>query len=449
MNHRLPLFTRHHPDDILAWRSDGPVSVHRFLAEAHALAARLPAGDWLLNVCSDRYRFAVGFVAGLLAGKTSLQPASQTPGTLADIAARHPGTCCLRDDGFAAAGELPCIDFPELAPSSAHEAAAAEMPEIDAGRIVAILFTSGSTGKPQAQHKTWGRLVANAQAGADRLGLNEAPMNIVATVPAQHSYGFESSFLPAFHGGSPFWAGKPFYPQDVANALAAVPRPRLLVTTPFHLSTLLDAGIPLPGIDVILSATAPLSTKLATRAETRCKAPVMEIYGSTESGQLASRRTTDGPHWTLLAGVSLAQSGDTTTASGRHVEGEVPLGDIIECLPDGRFILTGRHADMINIAGKRTSLAWLNHKLCALPGVRDGAFFLPDVVPERHITRLAACLCAPGMDRTQVLAALRPHIDPAFMPRPLILCDSLPRNTTGKLTRDALQALLTRSKKDV
>lgn len=447
MSHRLPLFTRRPADGILAWRSDGPVSMRRFLAEAHALAARLPAGDWLLNVCSDRYRFAVGFVAGLLAGKTSLQPASQTADTLADIAARHPGSCCLRDDDFAAGG-LPCIDFPELAPSAAHEAAAAQMPGIDAGRTVAILFTSGSTGKPQAQRKTWGRLVANAQAGASRLGLGERPMNIVATVPAQHSYGFESSFLPAFHGGSPFWAGKPFYPQDIANALAAVPQPRLLVTTPFHLSTLLDAGIELPEIDLILSATAPLSTELAARAETRCKAPVLEIYGSTESGQLASRRTTDGPHWTLLAGVSLTQCGDTTTASGRQVEGEVALGDLIECLPDGRFILRGRHADMIDIAGRRSSLAWLNHKLCALPGVRDGAFFLPDAAPGRHITRLAACACAPGMDRAQLLAALRPHIDPAFMPRPLILCDSLPRNSTGKLPREALQALLAGSKND-
>ena len=443
MSHRLPLFTQGHPDDILAWRKDGPVSIRRFLAEAGALSRQLPAGDWLLNVCSNRYHFAVGFAAGLMAGKTSLQPASQTPETLASISTRHPGLCCLRDDDFAA-DELPCIDFPDL--SGVDEAAAPDMPHIEAERVVAVLFTSGSTGLPQAQPKTWGRLVANAQAGASRLGLDQRPMNIVATVPAQHSYGFESSFLLALHGGCPFWAGKPFYPQDIAAALVALPAPRLLVTTPFHLATLLDADLELPPIDLLLSATAPLPTALAARAEAHCKGPVMEIYGSTESGQLASRRTIDGDPWTLLAGVSLTQDGDTTIASGRHVEGDIVLGDIIELLADGRFVLTGRHADMINIAGRRTSLAWLNHQLCAIPGVRDGAFFLPDEGGENgsdlHITRLAAFAVAPGMERAQLLAALRRAVDPVFMPRPLILCDALPRNTTGKLPRAAMLTLL-------
>ena len=61
----LPLITGHTLDDCLAWRPDGPVSVREFIADARMLAARLPAGDWLLNVCQDRYRFAVGFAAGL------------------------------------------------------------------------------------------------------------------------------------------------------------------------------------------------------------------------------------------------------------------------------------------------------------------------------------------------------------------------------------------------
>jgi acyl-coenzyme A synthetase/AMP-(fatty) acid ligase len=200
----------------------------------------------------------------------------------------------------------------------------------------------------------------------------------VGTVPVQHSYGFESTFLLALHGGCAFWAGKPFYPQDIASALAAVPQPRLLVTTPFHLSALLASGIDLPAIDLLLSATAPLSTTLAAEAEARTGAPLLEIYGSTESGQLASRRTTEGAAWTLLPGVRLEQAADETLACAGHVEGRVALSDVIELLPDNRFLLHGRHADLINIAGKRTSLAYLNHQLAAVPGVVDGAFFLPD-----------------------------------------------------------------------
>jgi acyl-coenzyme A synthetase/AMP-(fatty) acid ligase len=113
-------------------------------------------------------------------------------------------------------------------------------------------------------------------------------------VPAQHSYGFESTVLLALHGNAPFWSGRPFYPQDIVCSLNAVPSPRLLVTTPFHLAALLGAGIEVPTVDLLLSATAPLSAQLAAEAESRLAAPLLEIYGSTESGQLASRRTTAG-----------------------------------------------------------------------------------------------------------------------------------------------------------
>ena len=41
-------------------------------ADAHALAQHLPPCGHLLNVCQDRYRFAVGFTAGLLAPKAQL-----------------------------------------------------------------------------------------------------------------------------------------------------------------------------------------------------------------------------------------------------------------------------------------------------------------------------------------------------------------------------------------
>jgi len=57
-----------------------------------------------------------------------------------------------------------------------------------------------------------------------------------------------------------------------------------------HLRALLDAGLALAEITRVVSATAPLSARLAQDIEARCNAPVMEIYGSTETGQIASRR---------------------------------------------------------------------------------------------------------------------------------------------------------------
>ena len=434
----LPLIGGHGLDAVLAWLPTGPRRVRDFLADAQALAAQLPAGSALLNVCNDRYRFAVGFAAGLISGRVSLQPASQSAETLARIRAGFPDVVCLCDDDFDTL-DLPRLDFPVLA--AADPQAIAGIPQIPADRLAAILFTSGSTGLPQPQQKTWGKLVASGRAEAAALGLDRAPHAIVGTVPVQHSYGFESTLLLALHGGCTVWSGKPFYPQDIAAALDAVPRPRLLVTTPFHLSTLLAAGVDLPAVDRLLCATAPLPVPLAAEAEARTGAPLGEIYGSTESGQLASRRTTEGAAWTLLPGVRLEQDGDTTIACGGHVEGRVALSDRIELLPDGRFLLHGRHADLVNIAGKRTSLAYLDHQIAAVPGVLDAAFFLPDDATGAGVTRLTAFVVAPTLTRQQLLAALRPRIDAIFLPRPPIFVDALPRNSTGKLPRSALQAL--------
>jgi len=137
--------------------------------------------------------------------------------------------------------------------------------------------------------------------------------------------------------------------------------------------------------------------------------------------------------------------------SGGHVEVPVPMGDALELLGDGRFRLHGRKADLVNIAGKRTSLAYLNHQLNAIADVVDGVFFMPDEAApagadaaREPVTRLVALVVAPTLAAADLQRALRERIDPAFMPRPLVFVDALPRNETGKLPRDVLAALVAR-----
>ncbi|WP_247596887.1 AMP-binding protein [Hydrogenophaga sp. PAMC20947] len=442
----LPLVSSLTLDDVLAFRPEGPVLVRDFLADACRVAKALPPPAWVVNLCEDRYHFAVVFAACLLTGKTSLQPASQSSQTLGQLARDHAGAFAVTDSGFEEL-PLPRVAFAGLNTGEAEPVL--EIPMIAGDRVVAVLFTSGSTGLPQAHGKTWAMLVANGRAEAEGLGLLGSHTALVGTVPVQHSYGFESTFLMALHGGCAFWSGRPFYPQDVVEAVQAVPRPRMVVTTPFHLANLLASEAVWPSVDAWLSATAPLEASVAIRVEARSGAPVFEIYGSTESSQLAWRRTTDGPVWRLLPDVRLVQNGDETCAEGGHVGGSVPLSDLIELQADRQFLLHGRHADLINIAGKRTSLAYLNHQLRAIDGVDDGAFYMPDEPAEGaglHVVRLAAFVVAPQLARSGLVAALRERIDAIFMPRPLVLIDALPRNSMGKLPRSALQSLYEQSK---
>lgn len=452
-----PLVFHSSPDQTIAWRDGAPVTVRTFVADVARVAAALPAGAHVFNVCRDRYRFAVSLCAALVAGKVSLLPSTHTPEMVRQLASFAPDAFCLHDAPDCTI-DLPRFAYPDAAPGALADDAPFAVPQIDAARIMAYVFTSGSTGAPVPHRKTWGFLVGCVRAAADRLGLLDGrAATLIGTVPAQHMYGFESTVLLALIGGLAFSNRQPFYPVDIRDELDAIPQPRVLVTSPIHLRALLAAGHALPRAALVLSATAPLSEKLACEAEAALDAPLVEIYGSTETGQIATRRTSQGAAWELFPDIRLDaraepdddDSGPTVWVSGGHVEAPVPMGDALELLGDGRFLLHGRKADLVNIAGKRTSLAYLNHQLNAIPQVLDGVFFMPDEAAAAHddtrlepVTRLVALVVAPTLTAAGLQRALRERIDPAFMPRPLVFVDALPRNETGKLPRDVLAALV-------
>ncbi len=431
-------------DAVLARRDGVAISGRQYIADASALAKRLPRSGTMLNLSIDRYRFAVGLGAALLRGHSSLLPPNHAEHTVERLRASFRELYALVEDEADSHG-LPAIVH---APGNAALSGSLANADVAVDAIAAYVLTSGSTGDPVPHAKPWGRLAASARAEGKRLARaigrdSLTGVSLVATVPAQHMYGFESSVLIALHGGAAFDAARPFYPADIVAALERTPSPRMLVTTPFHLKTLLESGVALPHIDLVLCATAPLSPQLAARAETAFAAPLVEIYGCTEAGQIATRRTTDGPEWRTLEGVVLRGDGDATVASGGHVPQATPLADVLEVIDSATFRLLGRSNDLVNIAGKRSSIGHLNFHLNAIEGVIDGTFWMPaenDHAPG--VTRLAAFVVAPAVSPEAILAALRSRIDAAFLPRRIVHVDALPREATGKLASARLAAFV-------
>lgn len=438
-----------------AWRRGRAIDAATFAAQAAALAATLPAQGHAVNLCSDRYRFALGFVAALLRGHTSLLPPNAMPQTLRQLAQPGAAPYALVDDPAQDTAQLPKVVVDDGVPPGAarHGAPPFDAERIDGDLWAACLLTSGSTGVPQPQHKRWHALRLNAAseaaALAEQLGWPSiAGLNIVATVPPQHSYGFESSVLLALLCGAAFDAGRPFYPADIADALARLPRPRALVTTPVHLKALLGSGVELPAADLVLSATAPLSPQLAAAAEARLGGRTLEIYGCTEAGQVASRRTTAGEVWTTNGALRLHREatpdGERFIVQGGHVLEPTPLADVLELLDERHFKLLGRANDLIHVAGKRSSLAHLNFHLNRIDGVDDGVFWLPDEVAG-EVVRPVAFVVAPRLDARQIIAALRRELEAAFVPRRVVHVEALPREATGKITAQVLREFALRT----
>jgi acyl-coenzyme A synthetase/AMP-(fatty) acid ligase len=439
----LPLVTHTQLSDPIAYRGGLAISVAQYLADVSYCATRLPEAKYVLLACQDRYAFAVGLGAAWVREQSCLLPSTHTEELIRNLASTHQALYCLTDEPTCAI-QLPQTHINDWLLQTSSQPTP-PVPMIDPEHVAAYVFTSGSTGLPVAHRKTWGRLVVNVQSEGQRLGVVPGShYTMVGTVPPQHMYGFESTVLIAMQNAAAFDSGKPFYPADIERTMARTPRPRALVTTPFHLRAFItEVSGPSP-IDLLVCATAPLTTALALEAEQKTQARLLEIYGSTETGQLATRDTSQTSNWTTFDGIQIAQQDGCSFASGAQIEGSVQVNDVLELINEKVFILHGRTVDMVNVAGKSTTLGHLNHQLLSIPGVEDGAFFVPNEATEGvgNTTRLAAVVVAPSLSLDTLQQELRRKIAPAFLPRPLKLVPSLPRNSTGKLPREALLAFI-------
>ncbi len=420
------------------------VSFQQHRRDVHQLAAKLPDdARFAINLCNDRYHFLVAFLAIAMKGQTNLLPPNQAPGVQRELLQQYSGCHIVCDEPLTVDQETPVYQL-RLAEAQSHADISHPNTDIPANHLAAILFTSGTSGKPTAIYKRWHELEAEVQLTAARFGLNhQEERHLVATVPPQHMFGLANSIMLPLACGIGFISNRPFFPEDIRLALKSTPGRAILVTTPIHLKACVDSGLDWLdcGCSLIISATAPLSRKLAASAEKKFGAPVKEIYGSTETGAIASRRTIEGDEWCFYPGISAQPDAEGYFISGGHLITPCRISDRLQLQSDGHFKLLGRHSDMIKLAGKRASLCDLNQKLNQISGVIDGAF-IDTAASGQETRRLAAAVVAPGKSRKELQNALAEWIDPVFLPRPLLLVDALPRNETGKLSQQSLSALL-------
>lgn len=420
-------------DEIIAHGRDGEVSVAQFLARAVALAGKLPDHRYAINLAADRYDFFLGFCAAVIAGQCTLMPSNRQQQTVQQVADDY-ADCYLLGDVSMDGIERFDLDSDSLATITPS----VDIPEIPLHQLCAIVFTSGSTGRPTPNRKYWKTLVEGALSNAALLMQNQkARLNLLATVPPQHMWGFETSILLPLYSKIAVSHVTPFFPQDIAESLASLSEPRALVSSPAHVSALLSANVAKVKIHRIFSATAPMSAELAGQLEQYFDARVVEIFGCTEAGTMARRNTASESLWQLADAFSLEVGEARTLVRASHLPEDVELQDRVELAGHKQFRWLGRSQDMVNIAGKRGSLADLNHRLMALPDVIDGVIFLPD----EDSKRLAALVVAPGMQASDILEQLKPSIEPAFLPRPIYIVAMLPRQETGKLARKIIVEL--------
>ena len=429
----------------MLWSHGRIVTARELMQNVVAVARELPEGRHLINLCEHRDSFLIACCAALVRGHTNLLPASRADGVVEEVAAMNPGSYRCDDEFVRAACERAARVRVENENVAGAAYCAFEMP----GDHVAVkAYTSGSTGTPQAHTKLWRSFSRSSALNAMRMReclepeYGSAQPWIVATVPPQHMYGLETSVLLALLSDMAVHASRPLFPADIAAALEEVPEPRVLVTTPVHMRAIVASGQRFPRVALVLSATAPLDAELAKQVETQLDTTLLEMFGSTETCVIATRRTSSEQAWHVYPEVVLEPDAEGVNVNAPWFASPMRLQDVIERQPGNRFVIRGRNADMVDVAGKRASLADLTRRLLAIPGVEDAVVFQPDAPASGVVRRVAALVVAPSLTPDAIVERLSHSVDSAFIPRPLVRVAALPRNEVGKLPRERLLAAL-------
>ena len=429
--------------DIVIYRDKDDISLQQLLDDLVYLDSRIPSHHYLLNLYENRYFFLLGLLLGIKRNSVHLFPSNTSPYTLEFLEQKYSKILILNHTRLDTK-KADFIDIEQiLQEKKTFQSSENKSIEEFFNRDIVndkriIIFTSGSSGNPQAFTKKWSDFIAVAKQLARPLALQHKPM-ILATVPAQHMYGLEASIIMPLVNGLGIYDSRPFYPADIASVLNTQAQETLLITTPIHIRACLKTAVKLPFLQCALSATAPLDCDMAMQFESRQKTSLFEIYGCTEVGVIATRQPADSKRWLCLADIEIKKSVDNEfyINTERSIRTFI-LNDYISDVNNNRFLLNGRKADIINLAGKRTSLSYLNHHLLNNSLIEDGCFYQPDS-EQRLIVFIV--VDKNQLTEKQLKDYLKSRLEAAFLPRKIYYVKQLPRNKTGKMLYNDIKSL--------
>ena len=266
------------PQRVIAFCDGAPMTLQRLRSDVAANIAALRAGKWRRGVLmtEDAYWALVGMLSLFGIGADVAMPRNLLPATLQGLI--NPETLVVTD---AASEGRHCL-------VAGGGDATFDLPSTAACRI--DLFTSGTSGDPVSAVKTLQQMEQEEAAEIEALFARHLTPGaaVLGTVTHQHLYGLAYRlFWPLlnnrpFHGRAyDFWEAIP--PQAMAGSA--------LVAGPAHLSRV--AGMPRLAPDarpaLLFSAGAPLAPAALPEIAAVFQAPLVEIYGSTETNTIAWR----------------------------------------------------------------------------------------------------------------------------------------------------------------
>ncbi len=342
-----------------------------------------------------------------------------------------------------------------------------------------VLLTSGSSARPKRVPLTHRQLTLAAKRMAESVALTAADCCL--------------NLMPMFHVGAvvdlllaPLSVGGSVLRPEVMSVAAFFAaldtgRPTWFQGVPTLLHELAVQAVRHPNearaaLRFIRAVSSPLPQEWLAEIERALAAPIIEIYGMTETAGIITsnplppavrKRGSVGKATSLeivvrgseglaaevmergeisVRGPGVMQgyeglTGEAGGALGMTVDGWLCTGDEGYFDADGFLFITGRIGDQINRGGEKISPREIDEVLASHPSVQDVAVF---AVPHPQLGQeVAAAIVVPlGLDGSLTAATLAEHVGQHLayfkVPKQFYVVPALPRGPGGKLRRRLL-----------
>ena len=418
-------------------------SLRKHISSVALQIADCGGGEWLLYE-PDPFWFIVYLYGVLLGGgNVTLLPDIRT-GTLSSLNKSYAGRLGIPDDDLPRADVVQNIDGGSL-------------PSISIGQITVL--TSGSTGDRKHLTRSVEQLLSECKGLQKKWPHNEDLIS-ASMVSHQHVYGLIFGIVWPLAQSAQVLSTQQSPVPDFATLDNNNGHAIRLITSPSYLHRI-DSSIQLANyrdmhqritkIDSVFSAGAPLDPEKAVLAAEILHCPVNEIYGSSETGAVATRRVDVQGAWQALPNVILKIKQGCLSIKAAYVaqglQNPYISSDKVEVVGDS-FILLGRTDRVVKVEGKRVSLQQIENAVENIDWIKQCAAIL--LIESRSQIAIAIVLHKAGLQMLHqqgkkaldklVRQWLVKDLEPIMMPKRIRYLTTIPENSMGKITHERLRA---------
>ncbi len=341
-----------------------------------------------------------------------------------------------------------------------------EMTKLDGDDIAAILYTSGTTGVSKGAMLSNENLRSNVAVLSDYWQWSSDDV-LLHILPIFHVHGLFVALHCALWTTNTIIFESSFKPENVVKNL---PRSTVLMGVPTHYVRLLEtAGFGrevCKNMRLFLSGSAPLLAETFHRFEQVAGIKILERYGMTEAGMITSNPY-DGERVAGTVGFALpgveARIGNEKdgkcvleikganvfkgywrmpekTAQEFTQDGFFITGDISTMDEEGRVTIVGRAKDLIITGGLNVYPKEIESLIDDIEGVKESA-----VIGVAHsdfgegVTAIVIPDGTKGISEDDISIILEESLAKFKQPKKIIILEALPRNTMGKVQKNALR----------